>query len=72
MRCVSSPDGDPVSFARAVADHGRGIRHSRIQRAKGVNAEPINIVTKNDLIIRLIETRISRRPGGQIINRLII
>jgi len=35
MRCVSSPDGDPVSFARAVADHGRGIRHSRIQRAKG-------------------------------------
>jgi hypothetical protein len=37
-----------------------------------VNAESINIVTKNDLIIWLIETRISTRREGQIINRLII
>jgi hypothetical protein len=29
-------------------------------------------VSKNDLIIRLIETRVSRGSGGQIINRLII
>jgi hypothetical protein len=39
---------------------------------RGVNAESINIVTKNDLITGLIETRVSRRGGGQIINRLII
>jgi hypothetical protein len=39
---------------------------------RGVNAESINIVTKNDLIIWLIGTRIWTPPEGQIINRLII
>jgi len=39
---------------------------------RGVNAEPLNLVSKNELIMSLIETRIWVRRSSQIINPLII
>ena len=62
LRCVSPAPWVTVAASGTVEFSG----------PRGVNAESLNIVTKNDLIIYLIGTRICGRPGGQIINRLII
>jgi hypothetical protein len=72
MRCLSSLDGEPVYFTRPVTTRLRHPGTVEFSGPSSVNAESINIVSKSDLIIRLIETRVSRRSGGQIINRLII
>ena len=62
LRCVSPAPWITVAASGTV----------EFSRPRGVNAESINIVTKSDLIIRLIETRVSAPSEGQIINRLII
>lgn len=72
MRCVSSLDGDPVSFGRRGAPRSRHPGTVEFSGPSSVNAESLNIVSKNDLIIRLIETRVCALPDDQIINCLII
>jgi hypothetical protein len=62
LRCVSPAPWTTVAASGTVEFSG----------PRGVNAESLNIVTKNDLIIQLIETRIWAPLADQIINRLII